>query len=255
MRISSKGRLAVGIVGILAVAGLVIWWALQQGQLPQQAKVLADIKKDETQRKEFAKVEAKKAAEKVAVEKKKAEERGDVADDAPQEPEPPKTWEDHLDEILLADDNENSKTDRILSLMQTAPPEAQEELSQHLVNMAQDDHYDGVSNLLMNISTSTNVDDVLMNDLLNRNNTLKLNTLLSILEMPSHPMHDNAKEMLELFVQDDHGEDLKAWEKAVADWLKENEPPPQAQVQGEQPAGGDPQPQVQAAAPPEATPQ
>lgn len=234
MRISSKGRFGIGIIGLFAVAGLVVWWATQQGKLPT---VPVSITQPPRQTSNTA----------VAVGTNHENNSGDVAtgtqsdlanngaqptgDGTPTEVPAPKTWEDHLDDILLSDDDNNIKADQVLSLLQTTAPENQEELAQHLVNLAQDDHYEGTSNLLMNINTQTNVSEVLMNDLLNRNNTLKLNTLLQIVKTPDHPMRDNAREMLELFVQEDHGTNYAEWDKAVADWLKENEPPPQDQAQ------------------------
>ena len=87
-------------------------------------------------------------------------------------------WEQKLDGILLADEDPNAKADQILALIPNAPPDAQVELTQHLVNMVQDDHYDGAAGLLTNAETPTAVSTVLMNDLLNRENTLKLPMLL-----------------------------------------------------------------------------
>src|SRR5580658_8766257 len=59
-------------------------------------------------------------------------------------------WEKQLDDVLLADIDPNLKADRILAMIPTAPSNAQVELTQHLVNMVQDDHYDGAAQLLTN---------------------------------------------------------------------------------------------------------
>ncbi|MGZ4971791.1 MAG: hypothetical protein ACXWBP_03645 [Limisphaerales bacterium] len=239
MRISSKGRVGIGIVGLLAVVGLVVWWALQQGKLPTLPPTITQASDPANARTSHGTNGSATQANAAEASAKEAEMTAEVVD-PPEVPEP-KTWEDHLDDILLSDDNENTKADQILALMQTSPAENQEELAQHLVNMVQDNHYDGASNLLMNINTQTNVAEVLMNDLLNRNNTLKLKTLLQIVKMPDHPLHENAREMLELFVQEDHGTNYEEWEKAVGDWLKENEPEPQAQAQATAPDAPAPQ--------------
>jgi hypothetical protein len=228
MRSSSTGRFAVGILVVLAIAGGIIWWALRQGQLPTpgpealntntapKPKMVVTTNDDGT-------LETNAA---VVVNTPPQDENKPDEDENPTPP----TWEDHLDDILLADENEDAKTDKILALMQYAPPEAQEELSQHLVNLAMDTHYDGVSNLLMNVNTSTNVSEVLLNDLLNRDNKLKLTMLLKVFETPDHPMKENAHDMLQLFVQEDYGTNNVEWEKAVAEWLKDNEPAPEAQA-------------------------
>ncbi len=239
MRISSKGRVGIGIVGLLAVAGLVVWWALQQGRLPTLPTAITQTSNPGANP---GAGHGTNGSETQASTSGTAQDAPEVAVEVETPEVPvPKTWEDHLDDILLSDDNENTKADQILALMQTTLPENQEELAQHLVNMVQDDHYEGTSNLLMNLNTQTNVAEVLLNDLLNRNNTLKLNTLLQIVKVPEHPLHENAREMLELFVQEDHGKNYDEWEKAVADWLKENEPEPQAQAQATAPDAPAPQ--------------
>ncbi len=131
-------------------------------------------------------------------------------------------WEQKLDDILLADVDSNTKADRILALIPTAPPDAQVELSQHLVNMVQDDHYDGAAQLLTNAVTPSAVSTVLMNDLLNRNNTLKLPMLLAVAQNSDHPLKDQAREMLELLLQQDNGSNWDQWSSAINTWLQNN---------------------------------
>jgi hypothetical protein len=131
-------------------------------------------------------------------------------------------WEQKLDDILLSDVDANTKADRILALIPTAPPDAQVELSQHLVNMVQDDHYDGAAQLLTNAVTPSAVSTVLMNDLLNRNNTLKLPMLLAVAQNSDHPLRDQAREMLELLLQQDNGSNWDQWSAAINTWLQNN---------------------------------
>jgi hypothetical protein len=131
-------------------------------------------------------------------------------------------WEQQLDDVLLADTDPNTKADRILALIPTAPTNAQVELSQHLVNMVQDDHYDGAAQLLTNPATPSDVSTVLMNDLLNRNNTLKLPMLLSVARDDDHPLKDQAREMLELLIQQDDGTNWDQWGASINTWLQNN---------------------------------
>jgi hypothetical protein len=132
-------------------------------------------------------------------------------------------WEQKLDDILLAEDDPNSKADRILALIPTAPPDAQVELSQHLVNMVQDDHYGGAAQLLTNAVTPSAVSTVLMNDLLNRANTLKLPMLLAVAQNNDHPLKDQAREMLELLLQQDNGTNWDQWSSSIDTWLQNNQ--------------------------------
>jgi hypothetical protein len=139
-------------------------------------------------------------------------------------PPPPENmqWEQQLDDVLLADTDANNKADRILALIPTAPTNAQVELAQHLVNMVQDDHYDGAAQLLTNAATASEVSTVLMNDLLNRNNTLKLPLLLDIAQNDDHPLKDQARQMLELLIQQDNGTNWDQWNTAINTWLQNN---------------------------------
>ena len=134
----------------------------------------------------------------------------------------PAEWEQKLDAVLLSEADDNTKADRILALIPTAPPDAQAELSQHLVNMVRDDHYDGAAQLLTNAATPTAVSSVLMNDLLNRNNTLKLPMLLSVAREDNNPLKDQAREMLELLIQEDNGTNWDQWSSSIDAWLQNN---------------------------------
>jgi hypothetical protein len=131
-------------------------------------------------------------------------------------------WEQKLDGILLADEDPNAKADQILALIPNAPPDAQVELTQHLVNMVQDDHYDGAAGLLTNAETPSAVSTVLMNDLLNRENTLKLPMLLAVAENDNHPLKDQAKDMLELLIQEDDGNNWDQWSASINTLLQNN---------------------------------
>lgn len=131
-------------------------------------------------------------------------------------------WEQKLDDILVSDADEETKASNVLALMPTASEEGKVELAQHLVNLVQDDKYAGVAEMLTNSATPSAVSTVLMNDLLNRNNTLKLPMLLAIARNDDHPLKGDAKDMLELFLQDDKGPNWADWEVAVDQWLKDN---------------------------------
>lgn len=143
--------------------------------------------------------------------------------DAPAEaPAEPQGWSEKLDAVILGPEDENKKADKLLALMKTAPPEVQVEYAQHLINFTQEDHYDGVAGLLTNATTTSGVSTILMNDLLNRNNNLKLPLLLAVARTDDHPLKSDAKEMIELFVQEDHGTNWNDWSDAIDKWLKDN---------------------------------
>ena len=132
-------------------------------------------------------------------------------------------WDQRLDGILLRGGEASDKADAIRKLMTVAPAEAEVELSQHLINMVQDDRYDPAAELLTNATTPAPVATVLMNDLLNRRNNLKLPMLLAIARNDQHPLKDQAKDMLELFLQADYSTNWDQWGGAVDAWLQQNQ--------------------------------
>jgi len=132
------------------------------------------------------------------------------------------TWDHKLDTVLLSDADPATKAASILALIPGAPEDGKVELARHLVNMVQDDNYTGTAELLVNTNTSSAVSSVLMNDLLNRNNQLKLPMLLAVARAENHPLRQEAKDMLGVFLQEDKGENWDEWQLAVDNWLKQN---------------------------------
>lgn len=131
-------------------------------------------------------------------------------------------WEGKIDTILTSDTDDSQKAKKMLELLPQIPAEGQEEAAEHLANLLPDDQYAAARQLLTNAKTAQPILDVLMSDLLNRPNELKLPTLLDIARAADHPNAEEAKEFLELYLEDDFGTDWGKWEQAMKTWLKDN---------------------------------
>lgn len=131
-------------------------------------------------------------------------------------------WEQRLDEILGTNEAEAQKATKLLEMFPLLPEDGQVEVAQHLSNLLTDDRYAALSQTFTNTSTPEGVLDVLMTDVLNRANGIKLPTLLEVARTPNHPKAEEARDVLEVFVDENYGTDWAKWEKAVQDWLKEN---------------------------------
>ena len=131
-------------------------------------------------------------------------------------------WEQRLDDILGANEEEAQKATRLLEMFPLLPEDGQVEVAQHLSNLLTDDRYASLSQTFTNAATPEGVLDVLMTDVLNRANGIKLPTLLEVARMPNHPKAEEARDVLEVFVDENYGTDWAKWEKAIQDWLKEN---------------------------------
>ena len=132
------------------------------------------------------------------------------------------TWEDKLDEILTSDTDTTKKGEDLLDMMPKVGAEAQVELAGHIVNLVDDAHYARVAAYLTNAAVPEAVSSVFMNDLYNRENSVKLPLVLAVARTEKHPLRDEAKDLLELYLEEDHGTDWTAWEGAMQKWLKEN---------------------------------
>ena len=104
----------------------------------------------------------------------------------------------------------------------TLPADGQEEVAQHLANLVPDQDFGLMHPYLTNSSLPEDVLDVLLDDVLNRPNSLKLPALLDMARSPQHPKAAEAKDFLELLLDEDYGDDWEKWQTKMNEWLKEN---------------------------------
>jgi hypothetical protein len=64
--------------------------------------------------------------------------------------------------------------------------------------------------------------DFLLDDVLNRPNSLKLPALLDVARNAQHPKAAEAKNFLTLFIEEDYGSDWDKWQTGIEAWLKAN---------------------------------
>ena len=133
-------------------------------------------------------------------------------------------WEDKLDQILAADNNEADKAKQMLAMFPNLPTNGQEEVAQHLSNLTADEDYASLGQYLTNSTLPEPVLDVLLADLLNRPNSLKLPLLYEIARQgpDQNPKAGDARDILELYLDDNYGEDWSKWQAKMEQWLKDN---------------------------------
>ncbi|PWU18760.1 MAG: hypothetical protein C5B50_08155 [Verrucomicrobia bacterium] len=131
-------------------------------------------------------------------------------------------WEERLEQILAPEGKESDKAKQLLAIFPRVPSEGQAELAQHLCNLTSDQDYGPLGQYLTNSAMSESVLDVLMNDLLNRPNSVKLPYLLGIARQEQNPKAGDAKDLLELFLEENDGNDWAKWQAKMDQWLKDN---------------------------------
>lgn len=131
-------------------------------------------------------------------------------------------WEDRLDEILKPEGEEAEKVKKLLEMFPRLPEDGQVEVANHLSNLVPDENYEPLGKYLKDAKLPEPVLDVLLADLLNRPNTLKLPLLIDVASNPEHAKATEAKDLLELFLEEDYGTDWTKWQAKMVEWLKEN---------------------------------
>jgi hypothetical protein len=131
-------------------------------------------------------------------------------------------WEERIDTVLTGQEDEAQKAKRLLALFPNLPEDGQVEAAQHISNLLPDEEYSSLAQTLTNAAMPEAVLDVLMTDVLNRPNQLKLETLLDVARIPNHPKAEEARDVLEVFTDKECADDWACWKAAVEAWLKEN---------------------------------
>lgn len=132
-------------------------------------------------------------------------------------------WEDRLDQILGADGSDADKAKEMLDMFPHLPEDGQAEVAQHLSNLTPDESYAGLGQYLTNATVSEAVLDVLLADLLNRPNSVKLPMLYEIARQgDQNPKASDAKDILQLYLDEDYGDNWTQWQAKMEQWLKDN---------------------------------
>jgi hypothetical protein len=143
----------------------------------------------------------------------------------PTEPSIPQltNWEQRIDAVLGSDEiDEARKADALLAMLPTLPEDGQLEAVQHISNLLPDERYPSIAPILTNALSSEPVLEALLTDLLNRPDALKLPTLLQLARIPDHPKAGEARDVLEVYVEENFGTDWAKWDGAIQKFLREN---------------------------------
>lgn len=131
-------------------------------------------------------------------------------------------WEEKVDEILGTSSPDLDKARQLMELFPQLPADGQEEVARHLSNLLPDSDYGLMHPYLTNAALPEDVLDVLLDDVLNRPNSLKLPALLAVAQSPQHPKAEEARDFLELLLDEDYGNDWNQWQVKMGQWLAAN---------------------------------
>lgn len=132
-------------------------------------------------------------------------------------------WEHKIDQILKVEATETETAQMLINMLPTLPAEGQAEAAQHITNLILDEEYNRVLPLVRNPALPEEVHDVFLTDLMNREDPVKLPTLLEIAKLPNHPLQVEAVSDLEIFLDEEFGNDWARWEAAVQKYIADQQ--------------------------------
>lgn len=135
------------------------------------------------------------------------------------EEQPVQPWEGAINRILESNMENFQVAAQLMVLAPSLPPDGQVEAAQHMVNLTDDQNYQGAATMLLNAATSDDVVEVIFSDVLNRPNSVKLPVMVSILRTPGNRLRDETLSTLQIFLGQDLGDDPEAWNTAVQNFL------------------------------------
>jgi hypothetical protein len=138
----------------------------------------------------------------------------------PAAPATPATWEEARDEVLKSGESATNKAEILLAWLPRLSGDNQAEAARHLVNLLGDDHFVTAGNYLTNAQAPEAVQRLLMADLLNRPDHVKLPLFLAIARSQGHPRAEEARNLLVALMPEDLNTNWEAWETAIQARLK-----------------------------------
>jgi hypothetical protein len=129
-------------------------------------------------------------------------------------------WAERIDELLLSADPESKKGEQLLEMLPNLPLDGQEQAAQHMVNLLSDEQFSKTARYLNDTNTPETVITLLMNDMLNRPDTVKLPMLLDLAQVTGHPLAEESKTILGIYVEKDFGDNWGEWRQGIEEYLK-----------------------------------
>ncbi len=141
-------------------------------------------------------------------------------------PAPPITEDDRkIDEVLRLfngnTDQDNTNTAQsLINLLPALTKDGQAECAQHISNLLSDEEYKRIMPIWRNPSYNPDVIEVFATDLMNRPSKIMLPAMLDAIKMPTHPYHEEAKSTMQVFLDEDYGDNIPKWDSAMKAFLK-----------------------------------
>jgi len=128
-------------------------------------------------------------------------------------------WDSQIDAILASQAPDAEIADKLLKLYPQMPTNAQADLFLEITPRVTDENYSKLSGILTNSTTTGEVLDTLLNDLVDRPDKIRLPVFLDVMRTTDNPKSPDAHDLLEAILGEDYGVDWDTWSKKISEWM------------------------------------
>ena len=115
------------------------------------------------------------------------------------------------------------KVERLLQMFYSLPPEGKKTALDYATQLISDDDYLRQRPRLLRMAENDDLREVVMLDMLTRDDGIKMPSLVELMKTPSETARNEAREILEAFLEKDYGADPNQWVAPVQQWVAENQ--------------------------------
>ena len=118
---------------------------------------------------------------------------------------------------------DTEKVERLLTMVSELSGNGKKIAMDYATQLITDEDYLRQRPRLLRLANSDELREVVMLDMLTRDDGIKMPSLVELLSAPSETTRSEAREILALFLEQDYGTDPKKWHEPLMKWLAENE--------------------------------
>lgn len=134
---------------------------------------------------------------------------------------PREDWEEEILTIAREPGEEMEKVDKLLKRFPTLNEDGQLLALEHIVTLLPDHAYTSYRSRLQSMARNDDMREALLVDVLTRDDTIRFTALVEMLRLSDSKAKEEAREILEAYLDKDYGSDPTAWEVAVKAHLAE----------------------------------
>lgn len=117
---------------------------------------------------------------------------------------------------------DSEKVERLLGLFLSLPEHGKSIALDYATQLIPDADYVRQRPRLLRLANTDALREVVMLDMLTRDDGIKMTSLVELLSVPSATTRGEAREILEAFLEQDYGDDPRKWDAPIRQWLAEN---------------------------------